>query len=168
MNRRSRESIVLWAFTGTAALFFSLWLPWFRPTAGDLTTFLEAVEPGKDEWESLRRFSFVGGQAPINSRVKIGIVWPVSVFQLCAVGAGVLVVAGTSGWSRPRPTWISGFFLLGGAGVMAWWMPMARTGCPWSYGGFIALAGVLLILAAWGRFYWSHLPPRDREGGKSP
>jgi hypothetical protein len=162
MNRRSRESMVLWAFIGTAALFLSLWLPWFQPSSRDFADLLEAIEPGKEHRRILEMLSSLGGQAPINSRVKMGIEWPVPVFQLCAVGAGVLVVLRTSGWFRPPAAWISGFLLLGSAGVAAWCVHAAKAGCRWGYGGFVALAGVLLILAAWGRFHFL-LSPRPRE-----
>lgn len=156
MNLRSRESIVLWAFTGTIALFLSLWLPWFQPSPRDFMDLLGAIEPGKEEMRILEMVSSLGGQAPIQGKVKMGIEWPVPVFHLCAVGAGVLVVLRTSGWFRSAAPWISGFLFLGCAGVSAWCVHAAKSGCRWGYGGFVALAGVLLILAAWGRFkFWS-------------
>jgi hypothetical protein len=164
MNRRSRESIVLWAFTGTAALFLSLWLPWFQPVSREFVDLLESIEPGKEETRILEWIASLGGQAPINGKVKMGIEWPVPVFQLCAVGAGVLVVLRTSGWFRPAAAWISGFLLLGIAGVAAWCVHAAKAGCHWGYGGWVALAGLLLILAAWGRFAFRRSP---RNAGSS-
>ena len=158
MNRRSRESIVLWAFTGTLALFLSLWLPWFQLNSREFEDFLEAIEPGKEQMRILELISSLGGQAPINGKVKMGIEWPVPVFQLCAVGAGVLVVLRTSGWFRPAAAWISGFLLLGIAGVSAWCVHASKAGCRWGYGGFVALGGVFLILAAWGRFHFWRAP----------
>lgn len=163
MNRQLRESLTLWAFSGCSALFFSMWLPWFRPriSASDLAGFAGSENTG--EWMR-QLLAGVTGQAPVASRVLMGIDWPVPVFLLSTVAAGVLVTLRTSGWYRPPARWISGSFLLGASGVAAWCVRTARDGAAWEYGAFVALAGAIMVFSAWIRF---HFPSR-RQRPPSP
>lgn len=163
MNLRTRESLTLQAFSGCLGLFLSIWLPWFRPVTS-LPALAELAREGESGEALGLILASVQGQAPVQSRVLMGIHWPVSIFLLCTVLAGVLVTLRTSGWCRPAAWWISGTFFLGASGVAAWCVRGARAGADWQYGGLVAAVSAALVFTAWFRY---HFPSR-REKNHSP